>query len=63
VFTVEGRPNPENIVLFRELVEAGKYRPVIDRVYPLEDVVEARRYVDTWRKVGSVVLTLNGASA
>jgi NADPH:quinone reductase-like Zn-dependent oxidoreductase len=63
VFTIEGRPNPENIVLFKELVEAGKYRPVIDRVYPLEDVVEATRYVDTWRKVGSVVLTLNGMSA
>ena len=63
VFTVESRPNPENIVLFKELIEAGKYRPVIDRVYPLDDVVEATKYVDTWRKVGNVVLTLDGTGA
>jgi NADPH:quinone reductase-like Zn-dependent oxidoreductase len=63
VFTVEARPDPEHIVLFKELIEAGKYRPVIDRVYPLEEVVEATTYVDTWRKVGNVVLTLNGAGA
>jgi NADPH:quinone reductase-like Zn-dependent oxidoreductase len=63
VFKVEARPDRETIVLFTELVEAGRYRPVIDRVYPLEDVVEATRYVDSWRKVGNVVLTLNGADS
>jgi NADPH:quinone reductase-like Zn-dependent oxidoreductase len=63
VFTIERRPNRENIAVFKELVETGKYRPVIDRVYPLEDVVEATRYVDTWRKVGNVVLALNGAGS
>jgi NADPH:quinone reductase-like Zn-dependent oxidoreductase len=41
-----------------ELVEAGEYRPVIDRTYPLEDVVEATRYVETGQKTGNVVLTL-----
>ena len=41
-----------------ELIEAGAYRPVIDRVYPLEDVVEATRYVETRQKTGNVVLTL-----
>lgn len=50
----------ENLVLLRELIEAGKYRPVIDRTYPLEQVVEAARYVDTEQKVGNVVLTVNG---
>src|SRR5207244_530623 len=40
-------------------VEAGRYRAVIDRCYPLEDVVEATRYVETEQKTGNVVLTIN----
>jgi NADPH:quinone reductase-like Zn-dependent oxidoreductase len=48
----------EDIVFVRELVEAGEYRPVIDRRYPLEDVVEAARYVQTGQKTGNVVLTI-----
>ncbi len=53
----------ENVLLLKELLEAGRYRPVIDRVYPLEDVVEAARYVDSWQKAGNVVLNVgsNGA--
>ena len=51
----------DSILLLKELLEAGKYRPVIDRTYPLEDVVEATRYVESWQKTGNVVLTLNGA--
>jgi NADPH:quinone reductase-like Zn-dependent oxidoreductase len=51
-----------SILLLRDLLEAGKYRPVIDRTYPLDDVVEATRYVESWQKTGNVVLTLNGAS-
>ena len=36
---------------------SGAYRPVIDRTYPLEQVVEAHRRVETWHKTGNVVLT------
>jgi NADPH:quinone reductase-like Zn-dependent oxidoreductase len=46
----------EEVRLVRELVEAGRYRAVIDRIYPLEDVVEATRYVETGQKTGNVVL-------
>ena len=61
VFDVSGYER-ENVLLLKELLEAGKYRAVIDRTYPLEDVVEATRYVESWQKTGNVVLTLNGAA-
>jgi NADPH:quinone reductase-like Zn-dependent oxidoreductase len=50
----------ESVLLLKDLLEAGRYRAVIDRTYPLEDVVEATRYVETWQKTGNVVLNLNG---
>ena len=42
----------------KELIEAGEYRPVIDRTYPMDQVADAHRYVEAWHKVGNVVLTL-----
>ena len=55
------RYRKEDLLLVAELLETGRYRPVIDRVYPLDDVVEATTYVETQQKTGNVVLTLNGA--
>ena len=54
------RYEKEDLLLLKRLLETGEYRAVIDRTYPLEDVVEAHRYVETWQKTGNVVLTLNG---
>jgi NADPH:quinone reductase-like Zn-dependent oxidoreductase len=62
VFAIEPRPPREHIVLLRELLEAGTYRAVVDRSYPLEHVIEATRYVESWQKTGNVVLTLNGGA-
>ncbi len=52
------RYRQEDLLRLRELVETGAYRPVIDRTYPLEDVIEATRYVETGQKTGNVVLTV-----
>src|SRR5438105_14800463 len=51
-------PTKKDILLIKALIDAGKYRAVIDRCYPLEDVVEATRYVETEQKTGNVVLTV-----
>jgi NADPH:quinone reductase-like Zn-dependent oxidoreductase len=60
LFPIPPHYTQKNVLLIKELIEAGKYRAVIDRCYPLEDVVEATRYVETEQKTGNVVLTVIG---
>lgn len=57
VFAVP-RSSKDDMILLKGLIEAGDFRPVIDRCYPLEQIAEAFRYVETGRKVGNVVITV-----
>jgi NADPH:quinone reductase-like Zn-dependent oxidoreductase len=58
IFQIPPKQTKQDVQLLKELMEAGRYRAVIDRRYPLEDVVEATRYVETQQKTGNVVLTV-----
>jgi NADPH:quinone reductase-like Zn-dependent oxidoreductase len=58
VFPIPPRYTKRDVVFLKGLMEAGQYRAVIDRTYPLADVIEASRYVETGQKTGNVVLTI-----
>ena len=48
----------KDIEFFKDLIEAGNYKAVIDQTYPLEEIVEATKYVELAQKIGNVVITV-----
>jgi NADPH:quinone reductase-like Zn-dependent oxidoreductase len=63
IFSIPPRYTKKDVLFLKDLIAAGRYRAVIDRSYPLEDVVDAARYVETEQKTGNVVLTISGGRA
>jgi NADPH:quinone reductase-like Zn-dependent oxidoreductase len=59
VFPIPPRYTKQDVFFLKGLIEAGRYRAVIDRRYPLSDVIVATNYVETKRKTGNVVLTMS----
>jgi NADPH:quinone reductase-like Zn-dependent oxidoreductase len=57
------RTNRSDLLAIKQLAESGELRPVIDRLYPLDDIVKAHRYVDQGHKWGNVLVTVSPSVA
>lgn len=56
------KPDKEDLVFMKELLQAGKVRPVIDRYYPLSEVAEAIRYLESGHAQGKVIITVQSGN-
>ena len=56
------RTKSSDLLVLKELVESGEFRPVIDRTYRLDEIVEAHRYVDAGHKRGNVIVSVAAAT-
>ena len=62
MFPIPPKYRQEEVTRFKGMMESGAFKPVIDRRYPLEQIVEAYRYVETGQKIGNVVISVSPAS-
>jgi NADPH:quinone reductase-like Zn-dependent oxidoreductase len=60
LFPIPPKYTKEDVLYLSQLIGEGRYRAVVDRRYPLDDVVDAAAYVETKQKTGNVVLTVAG---
>ena len=58
MFPIPPKHSQQEVQRIKKLIEAGAFRPVVDRQYPLDRIVDAYRYVETGRKIGNVVITV-----
>ena len=63
LFSIPPRYTKQDVLFLKELIETSRYQAVVDRCYPMEEVVEATRYVETERKIGNVILTIDATPA
>ena len=61
VFPIPPKYDQARVRGFKEMLESGEFKPVIDRRFRLDQIVEAYKYVETGKKIGNVVITVDPA--